>query len=231
MRHTRGHAALIALLSATLLSIARDASAQNPPTTATSGRGADTTAGRGGGGRGGGGGGGGGGQRGRGAALRVMSLTVPWTNGGAVPLKYTQAGAEVSPALSWSGAPDSTKSFVLLVTDLSVAAVGGADGPLHWLVWNIPGTATSLPEAVPQGPTLPGGIQQISMSGPYYRGPGAPATSMPHTYMFELFALDTTVVVPSENVAVQPTRTAVMAALAGHVRGKAYATGIYSRSK
>jgi Raf kinase inhibitor-like YbhB/YbcL family protein len=218
------------ILAAALLGGARDLAAQ---------RGADTTAGR---GRGGGvvdtaggrrgGGGGGGGQRGGGrGGLRVMTLTVPWTSGGPIPLKYTQAAEEFSPALTWSGAPENTASFVLFVTDLSTANVGGTEGQLQWLVWNIPAKATGLPERFPQGPTQPDGTQQISHSGPYYRGPGAPSTSLPHTYMFELMALDTVINVPSVNAMLGPTRAAVVAAIAGRVRGKAYAFGTFAYPK
>jgi Raf kinase inhibitor-like YbhB/YbcL family protein len=222
----------MALAIAFVMGAANDAVAQGRGGGAdTTGRGrgggaVDTTAGR------RGGGGGGGGQRGGGrGGIRMMTLTVPWIAGGTIPLKYTQGGAEVSPALKWSGAPDSTKSFVLFVTNMSVAAVGGVDGPLHWLVWNIPGTATGLKENIPHGPTLPDGTQQISLSGPYYRGPAAPATSLPHTYMFELMALDTVLTIPSTNVAPGPTRAAIVAAIAGRVRGKAYAFGTWAYPK
>ena len=50
------------------------------------------------------------------------------------------------------------------------------DDILHWMLWNIPASARSLAEAIPQGNQLPDGTRQISASGPYYRGPGAPAS-------------------------------------------------------
>ena len=86
------------------------------------------------------------------AAMRVISLTASaFTDGSMIPARHAQTGRDVSPALSWSGAPDSTRSFVLLVHDADAAIGDGTDDLLHWMVWNIPGTATSLPEGVPQG--------------------------------------------------------------------------------
>ena len=171
----------------------------------------------------------GGGQRGGGrGGVVVMTLTTTgFTDGGTVALKYTQAGDEVSPPLTWSGAPEATASFVLIVRDLD--AMRGNDDTLHWLVWNIPGNATSLPEHVTHGPELADGTRQISATGPYYRGPAAPASGPPHHYVFELYALDSKVDVPPVGASPADTRTAVMAAMAGHIRGKASLVGLFKR--
>ena len=158
-----------------------------------------------------------------------MTLTGPWIDGGAIPVKYTQAGEEASPALSWSNVPEGVTSFVLLVHDLDAAVGDGTDDVLHWLVWNIPGTSTGLPEAVGQGPTRPDGSRQISVSGPYYRGPGAPATGPAHHYAFELYALDGPVAVAPAGQPPADTRAAVLSAMAGHVRGKAVYMGSFKR--
>ena len=125
--------------------------------------------------------------------------------------------------------PDGVASFVLLAHDLD--APTGADDILHWMLWNIPSTARSLPEAVPQGSQLPDGTRQISVSGPYYRGPGAPSAGPPHHYVFELFALDATVDVPPVGASPAQTRAAVAAAMAGHVRGKAVYVGLFKRQE
>ena len=86
--------------------------------------------------------------------------------------------------------PDGTQSFVLIAHDLDAAIGNGTDDILHWMLWNIPAATRSLPEGVPQGTQLPDGTRQISASGPYYRGPGAPAAGPPHHYVFELYAID-----------------------------------------
>lgn len=173
--------------------------------------------------------GGRGGRGGRGG-VQVMTLTTAaWPDGGQIPVKYTQAGDQVSPALAWANAPDGTASFVLLFHDLDAATAGGTDDILHWMLWNIPGTATSIPEGVPQGTQLPDGTRQMSVSGPYYRGPGAPGSGPAHHYTFELFALDTMLDVQPVGASPAQTRAAVVAAMAGHVRGKAVYVGLFKR--
>ncbi|HET7696014.1 MAG TPA: YbhB/YbcL family Raf kinase inhibitor-like protein [Vicinamibacterales bacterium] len=167
---------------------------------------------------------------GRGRSVQVMTLTsAAWPDGGPIPAKYAQPGGEVSPPLAWSNVPETAASFVLVVHDLDAATGAGTDDTLHWLVWNIPGAARSLAEAVPQGAVLPDGSRQISATGPVYRGPAAPSSGPPHHYVFELFALDGMLDVPAVGAAPSQTRAAVMTAMAGRVRGKAVYTGLYRR--
>jgi Raf kinase inhibitor-like YbhB/YbcL family protein len=169
------------------------------------------------------------GGRGRGA-IQIMTLSSPaFADGATIPAKHAQAGHDVSPPLAWSGASDSTASFVLIVHDVNAPAGNGTDDVLHWMAWNIPGSARSLREGVPQGPELPDGTRQISVSGPYYRGPAAPATGPIHHYVFELYALDATIDVKPVGAAPGATRAAVVAAMAGHIRGKAAMLGVYKR--
>jgi len=178
-----------------------------------------------------GGGGGGGGRGGRGGT-QIMTLTAPWAPGAEIPLKYTQAGGEVSPALSWDNPPETVVSFALIVHDMSAAVAPGTDDLLHWMVWNIPAASRGLPEGVPRGSQLPDGTRQISATGPNYRGPGALAADPPHVYLFELYALDATIDVPAlgpTGASVPQIRAAVMAAMATHVRGKGVTAGVFKR--
>jgi Raf kinase inhibitor-like YbhB/YbcL family protein len=173
-------------------------------------------------------GGGGGGQNRRGP-IQVMSLTTTaWTDGGMIPAKYTQAGAQVSPPLTWT-APDDAVSFVLIARDADAAIGNGTDDILHWMLWNIPKGTRSLAEAIPSANQLPDGTRQISASGPYYRGPGAPASGPAHHYVFEIYALDSTLDVPAVGQSPPLTRAAVMAAMAGKVRGKGSLVGLFKR--
>jgi len=161
-----------------------------------------------------------------------MTLTAPWAPGAEIPLKYTQAGDEVSPALSWDNPPDTVVSFALIVHDVSAAVAPGTDDVLHWMVWNIPAASRGLPEGIGQGSQLPDGTRQISVTGPNYRGPGALASGPPHVYVFELFALDTMINVPAlgaNGATVPQIRAAVMAEMATHVRGKAVTAGVFKR--
>ena len=192
-------------------------------------------------------------QRGGRGGIRNMTLTSSaFQDGGMIPDKHAQPGRDVSPPLSWSGVPDSTASFVLLMHDIDAVSGDGTADVLHWMVWGIPGAMLSLPEGLPQGPTIPisapvqvagavgggggggrggagGGIRQLSVSGPYYRGPAAPSTGPAHHYVFELYALDVNINVQSGIVSTAVTRDAVMDAMKTHIRGKAVLVGLYRR--
>jgi Raf kinase inhibitor-like YbhB/YbcL family protein len=170
-----------------------------------------------------------GGGRGRGPIQSMTLTAASWPDGGQIPAKHTQAGEEMSPALTWSAAPEGTASFALIVHDLDAPIGSGADDILHWMLWNIPPTATSLSEGMPRGAQLPDGTRQISATGPDYRGPGAPASGPMHHYVFELFALDTMLDVPAVGASPPATRAAVVAAMAGHIRGKATCVGLFKR--
>lgn len=168
----------------------------------------------------------GGAQAARSAPMTLTTTAFP--DGGQIPVRYTQAGEQVSPALVWTNAPPNTASFVLHMHDLEVARNRTTDDQVHWLVWNIPGSATGLPEGVPQGGQLADGSRQISASGPVYRGPGAPAAGPMHHYIFEIFALDTKLDVPPAADAFE-TRANVMKAMQGHIIGKAVYMGLFRR--
>jgi Raf kinase inhibitor-like YbhB/YbcL family protein len=155
--------------------------------------------------------------------------TAAWPDGDDIPLRYTQAvPMPVSPALAWSNVPAGTRSFVLHFHDPDVSINKTSNDQVHWLVWGIPGTATGLAENLPQGAQLPDGSRQISASGQVYRGPGARAAGPKHHYTFEIYALDTTIDVP-HGANEQETRTAVFAAMQGHILGKAVYAGLFKR--
>jgi Raf kinase inhibitor-like YbhB/YbcL family protein len=166
------------------------------------------------------------------AAPVMVLTTTAWQDGALIPAKYTQAGDQVSPALTWTNVPASAVSLVLHMYDADAAPTKGTDTQVHWLMWNMPPTLKGLPENVPMGATLSDGSHQISASGPRYRGPGAPATGPLHHYMIEIYALDTKVDLPASTAAMNPeieTRTTVFKAMAGHVVGKAVYGGLFHR--
>jgi Raf kinase inhibitor-like YbhB/YbcL family protein len=164
----------------------------------------------------------------------MILTTTAWPDGGQIPVRYTQAGEQVSPELKWTNVPAGTLSFVVNMLDPDVSVQKGTETQPHWIVWNIPATATGLPEGVKQGGDLPDGSHQISASGPQYRGPGAAANGPLHHYTLEVYALDTKLDVAASTAA-QPitaaleTRANVMKAMQGHVLGKAVYVGLFRR--
>lgn len=162
-------------------------------------------------------------------AKQGFTLTSPaFPDGGEIPVKHTQANpaGAVSVPLQWSNAPAGTVSFVLMFHDPDVAFQKKIDDILHYMVFNIPGTATSLAEGVPADANLPdGSVQPKNFRGqPGYLGPGAPAPGPHHHYTWMLYALDTKLTLGAE-----ATRTDVEAAMNGHILGKAVFAGRFHR--
>jgi Raf kinase inhibitor-like YbhB/YbcL family protein len=175
------------------------------------------------------------GQRGTAPAPPAMVLTVDgFADGADIPVKFSQAapgvatGEGLSPAISWTNVPAGTQSLFLNMRDMDVARNKTTDDQAHWVVWNIPATATGLPEGVPKGPKLANGAFQFSATGQMYRGPGAGANGPKHHYMFELYALDAATDVQPAADAFE-TRANVMKAIQGHVLAKAVYGGLFKR--
>ena len=175
------------------------------------------------------------GQRAGGPPAPAMTLTVSgFPDGADIPVKFSQAapgaapGEGPSPAISWTNVPSGTQSFVLNMRDMDVARNKTTDDQAHWVVWPIPANATSLSEGQPKGAKLPNGAYQISATGQVYRGPGAGANGPKHHYMFEIYALDTTINVEPTADAFE-TRANVFKAMQGHVLGKAVYGGLFRR--
>lgn len=117
--------------------------------------------------------------------------------GQSIPEKYVFngsgcRGANVSPELVWSGAPEGTKSFALTVYDPDAPT---GSGWWHWIVFNIPPTTTRLPQGAgdPAAKLVPApavqGVSDYGKSG--YGGPCPPASDKPHRYVFTIYALKT----------------------------------------
>lgn len=105
---------------------------------------------------------------------------------GKIPKKHTGEGEDVSPPVSWSNAPEKTRSFALICHDPDAPLVSpGSYGFVHWVLYNIPGTVTGLPENV-KGYTP--GTNNFDRQG--YGGPMPPEGHGTHHYFFWLLALD-----------------------------------------
>ncbi len=122
-----------------------------------------------------------------------------------LPPRFTCDGRNISPPLSWSGEPQGTQSFALIVEDADTRNFS------HWLLWDIPASVHSLAESVKE--------QGISGTNDFpERGYGGPCPpSGIHLYVFRLFALD----VPSLNLKAGKRRDALDDAMRKHVLAKA----------
>jgi len=122
-----------------------------------------------------------------GFALSDMTLTSSaFGRGEPIPTKHTGEGEDVSPALSWCGQPDATRSFALICHDPDAPLVkAGTYGFVHWVLYGIPGSIAELPEGVAD---YTQGINDFGKPG--YGGPMPPAGHGAHHYFFWLLALD-----------------------------------------
>src|SRR5271163_2844901 len=166
----------------------------------------------------------------QGAAAQTMTLTSPDIKPGGkiadeqVFNAFGCTGGNTSPALSWSGAPQGTKSFALSVYDPDAPT---GSGFWHWVVFNIPPDVTSLPKGAgdPKSAAAPkGAVQSRTDFGvPGYGGPCPPKGDAPHHYQFTIFAVDAPKLDGDENNS---------AALVGfmlhfHTLAKATLTGVW----
>lgn len=122
-----------------------------------------------------------------GFALSNMQLTsTAFEHHGKIPAKHTGAGADISPALEWTGAPDGTRSFAVICHDPDAPLVkAGMYGFVHWVLYNLPATTTRLEEDTGEGTP---GTTDFGQKG--YGGPMPPEGHGSHHYYFWVLALD-----------------------------------------
>ncbi|MGW4533533.1 YbhB/YbcL family Raf kinase inhibitor-like protein [Nocardia sp. NPDC004340] len=154
------------------------------------------------------------------AAFTVTSTTVSdcaawppaqWSSG-------APGGKDISPQLSWTGAPAGTKSYAVTVYDPDAPT---GSGFWHWAVANIPATTTTLPEGAGDdaGSGLPVGSFQLPNDArlPRYIGAAPPAGHGKHRYFVTVHALD----VDDIGIASDSTPALLGFAIAGHILGRA----------
>ena len=132
-----------------------------------------------------------------------------------IPDKHTSNGDNVAPPLEWSGVPEGTQAFAIVVHDPDAPLV---DGFTHWVAYGIPADATSLPEGGG------GAVQGLNSTGEEgYMGPAPPPGHGPHHYYFWVYALD-------EDVDLPPglDRRALLEQIEDHVIEQARVIGTYS---
>lgn len=147
-----------------------------------------------------------------------------FSRGSEIPRLFTCEGRDLSPPLSWSKPPGGTRSLALIVDD--------PDAPdpraprrtwVHWVVYNLPPTASGLPEGVAEG-ELPAGARlgTNDWRRTRYGGPCPPIGR--HRYFHKLYALDTEL---SDLAA--PTKAELERAMEGHVLARAELVGTYRK--
>lgn len=150
-----------------------------------------------------------------------MQITsTAFREGQEIPRKYTCDGEDVSPPLSWTGAPEAAQSFALISDDPD--APGGTW--VHWVIYDLPAEVTSLPEDVePTERPHCGGVHGITdFRRPGYGGPCPPSGT--HRYFFKLYALDTRLGIPAG-----AAKKKLLQAMEGHILAEAQLMGKYSR--
>lgn len=166
-------------------------------------------------------------------SVKTMQLTSDGFEAGqTIGARYTVAGDDVSPPLSWSGVPAGAASLALICDDPDAPSPRRpADEPwVHWIIFNIPADSTGLPENVGRGAEPAGvadakqGRNSWSSDNLGYRGPAPPPGSGPHRYVFRLYALDTTLKL---NAGI--SKRELLKAISGHVLAEGELIGIYER--
>jgi Raf kinase inhibitor-like YbhB/YbcL family protein len=160
-------------------------------------------------------------------AIMVLTLTSPaFQHEAEIPSVHTCDGADTSPRLEWSGVPETARSLALIVDD--------PDAPdpkapkmtwVHWVLYNIPPTTTSLTEATTASDLPPGtkeGLNDWKRTG--YGGPCPPIGR--HRYFHKLYALD----IELSDLGT-PTKDKLIKAMEGHILAKTELMGTYKRSK
>jgi Raf kinase inhibitor-like YbhB/YbcL family protein len=129
------------------------------------------------------------------------------------------SGGNQSPPLRWSGAPKGTQSFVLTLFDMDEHNT--PSGWWHWVVYDLPATATTLPEnaGVLNSRTLPAAAHQgrTDLGTDAYHGPCPDKGDKPHRYVFTIYALK----VPKLSVPPDPSGAMVVYSLQENLLGKA----------
>lgn len=152
----------------------------------------------------------------------IIQITSPaFKDGAPIPKKYTCDAENVSPPLEWSGLPEGTKSVAVICDDPD-APVGTW---VHWVLYGLPPTQTSLEERVPTTDVLPGDVRQgrndFKQFG--YGGP-CPPPGKAHRYFFKIYALDV-----DTDLEPGASKKQLRKAMEGHILAQGQLMGTYQR--
>jgi Raf kinase inhibitor-like YbhB/YbcL family protein len=154
-------------------------------------------------------------------AMPLSIMSPAFADGETIPKKYTRDSDNLSPPLKWTGAPEKTRSFALVVED--------PDAPSgtfrHLAIYNIPADRDRLPESIDTGPDHAVRFGLNDFGNASYDGPEPPQGHGPHHYHFRLGALD----VPSLPIPTDLDAEAVWREARKHMIEEAELVGIYER--
>ena len=163
-----------------------------------------------------------------GASQMTFAITSPsFTHDGEIPVKYTCEGGDTSPPLAWTGVPEGTKSFALIVDDPDAPDPAAPQRTwVHWVVYDLPGDARSIAEGAAKS-GLPQGSREAlnDWKKPTYGGPCPPIGR--HRYFHKLYALDTVLPDLGPNAA----KVELLKNMQGHVLGSTQVIGTYEKKK
>lgn len=156
-----------------------------------------------------------------GFALSQMQLkSSGFKNGGMIPDKYTGYGQDIVPPLEWTNVPEGTKSFAIICHDPDAPLIlPGTYGFVHWVLYNIPGSISGLPEGCDD---YTKGINGRGNNA--YNGPKPPPGHGVHHYFWWLMALD-------KELDLEPdlTQWRLLERIEPHVIGMNRLVGIYEK--
>jgi hypothetical protein len=165
------------------------------------------------------------------AVSQEQSMTLSLTSSafaanGEIPKQFTCEGRDQAPPLAWSGAPAGTRSFALIVDDPDAPDPKAPKTTwVHWVMYDIPASATSLPKAA-DTKSLPAGtregVNDWKRTG--YGGPCPPVGR--HRYFHKLYALDAAL-----GDLNRPSKAALERAMEGHILAKAELVGTYEKGR
>lgn len=155
-----------------------------------------------------------------------MKLTSPaFSDLAALPAAYTCQGSGRSPPLVWSGVPEATRSFALVVDDPDAPDPAAPRTVwVHWVLANLPASTTQLPGGVTSSELPRGTVRGKNDWNRLEYGAPCPPVGR-HRYFFKLYALDTALSL-TEGV----TKVELERALEGHVLARATLMGTYEKS-
>ena len=153
--------------------------------------------------------------------MAILLSGPAFTDGSMIPARFTCDGPDLSPPLRWTGVPEGARTIALIGDDPDASA--GAW--VHWVLFDLPATATELAEGLPKAETVAGGGRQghNDFRRVGYGGP-CPPRGKPHRYFFKIYALDSEL-----HLKAGVTKQELLRAMQGHILAEGQLMGLYQR--